>query len=83
MKPRHDQLGLSAARDEPDLDSVVVSEDEQERHGAARHVRHLTVEGGVVDVRRLKPGPGHLTFWVLARLVKSLDLVNESWKIFQ
>ena len=78
MEPGHDQLGLSAAGNEPYLDAVVVAEDQQQRHDSARHVCPVTVEAGVVDVRRLEPGPGHLTLGVLSGLVEGLDLVNKS-----
>ena len=78
MEPGHDQLGLPAARDEPDLDAVVVAEDQEERHHAARHVGPVTVQAGIIDVRRLEPGPGNLALGVLPGLVEGLDLVNKS-----
>ena len=78
MKPGHDQLGLPTARDEPDLDAVVVAEDQEERHHSARHVGPVTVQAGIIDVRRLEPGPGHLALGVLPGLVEGLDLVNKS-----
>ena len=78
MKPGHNQLGLAAGWNEPYLDAVVVAEDKQQRHHSARHVCPVTVEAGVVDVRRLEPGPGDLTLGVLPRLMKGLDLVNKS-----
>ena len=80
MEPGHHQLGLSATRDQPDLDPVVVAEDQQQRHGPSSQVRPLAVEAGVVDVGGLEPGPGDLALGVLARLVERLDLVNESCK---
>ena len=78
MKPGHNQLGLAAGWNEPYLDAVVVAEDQQQRHDSARHVCPVTVEAGVVDVRRLEPGPGHLALGVLAGLVEGLDLINKS-----
>ena len=78
VEPGHHQFGLPAARNEPDLDPVIVAEDQKERHGTSSHVRALAVQAGVVDVRRLKPGPGDLALGVLAGLVERLDLVNKS-----
>ena len=75
MEPGHHQLGLSTGGDEPDLDSVVVAEYEEQRH-----VRALAVQTGVVDVRRLEPGPGDLALGVLCWLVESLHLVDKSCK---
>ena len=78
MEPGHDQLGLSAGWNEPDLKSIVVSEDQQERHDAPRHVGPVTVQAGIIDVGRLEPGPGDLALGVLAGLVEGLHLVNKS-----
>ena len=75
MEPGHHQLGLSAGGDEPDLDSVVVAEDKEQRHVGA-----LAIQTGVVDVGRLEPGPGDLAFGVLCWLVESLHLVDKSCK---
>ena len=78
MKPGHNQLGLPAGWNEPYLDAVVVAEDQEERHDAARHVGSITVQAGIVDVRRLKPGPGDLALGVLSGLVEGLDLIYKS-----
>ena len=78
MEPGHDQLGLPAPGNEPYLDAVVVAEDQEERHDAPRHVGSITVQAGIVDVRRLKPGPGDLALGVLSGLVEGLDLIYKS-----
>ena len=78
MEPGHDQLGLPTARDEPDLDAVVVAEDQEERHHPARHVGPVTVQAGIVDVRRLKARPGDLALGVLPGLMEGLHLVYKS-----
>ena len=79
VEPGEYKLGLATGGDDPDLDTIVVAQHQQQRHPspAPHTLTGLGVQAGVVDVRLLEPGPGHLTLGVLVRLVQSLDLVDE------